>query len=195
MAQIHSWSDPGVTFDSTSPTVCYILSWTPQGLLWSCCRDRWHLTLLYHREVPSRRPFGKSLRFRSARARLVPPAPPRRERPCVVVDLARCASTLVRPTGAPRGARTLAKPPPCFILRTVYTHKRYQQPESKIPLGAFQRLNTSRCGSLPYINSLNISQEQSGSKPASRASSRARMFSGYNHLNKLTFYKKPGTYG
>ena len=119
-------------------------------------------------------PFEKSLRkdpsVRSARARLVPPAPPRRERPCVVVDLARCASALVRPTGAPRGARTLAKPPPCFIL---YRHKRYQQPESKIPYGAFQRLNTSRCGSLPYISSLNISQEQSGSKPASRASSSA----------------------
>ena len=47
------------------------------------------------REVPSRSPFfEKSLRF-------VPPTLAR-EQPCVVVDLARCASALVRPTGASR---------------------------------------------------------------------------------------------
>eukprot|EP00964_Phaeocystis_antarctica_P000383 scaffold207_cov60-Phaeocystis_antarctica.AAC.1 len=56
------------------------------------------------REVPSRSPFGNVPSVRSARARLalVLPAPPRRERPCVVVDLARCASALAQPTGAPR---------------------------------------------------------------------------------------------
>eukprot|EP00964_Phaeocystis_antarctica_P095007 scaffold61598_cov63-Phaeocystis_antarctica.AAC.1 len=52
------------------------------------------------RKVPSKSPFEKSLRFvPPALASLVPPAPPRRERPCVVVDLARCASALARPIG------------------------------------------------------------------------------------------------
>ena len=54
------------------------------------------------RKVPSKSPSG-SFRPRSPRSTR---ACPRRERPCVVVDLARCASALVRPTGAPRTARS-----------------------------------------------------------------------------------------
>eukprot|EP00964_Phaeocystis_antarctica_P041942 scaffold24017_cov82-Phaeocystis_antarctica.AAC.10 len=57
--------------------------------------------------------------FRSARARLVPPAPPRRERPCVVGDLARCASALVRPTGALQEQR-LANPT-STLFHTLHT--------------------------------------------------------------------------
>ena len=53
-------------------------------------------------KVPSKAPFGRrfsrSLRF--ACARLVPPAPPRCERPCMVADLACFASALARRTGA-----------------------------------------------------------------------------------------------
>ena len=74
------------------------------------------------REVPCS-PFEKlekSLRkvpsVRYARARLVPPAPRRRERPCVV-DLARCASALTRPTGAPRSIHSQNPARLCFRLR------------------------------------------------------------------------------
>ena len=57
--------------------------------------------------VPSRSPFNRKVpSVCSARARLVPPAPPRRERPCVVVDLARCVSAFGVGRLAPRRAHS-----------------------------------------------------------------------------------------
>eukprot|EP00964_Phaeocystis_antarctica_P108709 scaffold73255_cov60-Phaeocystis_antarctica.AAC.4 len=65
-----------------------------------------------------------------ALASLVPPAPPRRERPCVVEDLARCASALARPTGAPRSeasARKWWKTATVHAGRAAWTVQRYRR--------------------------------------------------------------------
>ena len=56
-----------------------------------------------------------------ALASLVPPAPPRRERPYMVVDLARCASALARrPTGAPRSVTS--QNPTSTLLYPLHTY-------------------------------------------------------------------------
>ena len=60
-----------------------------------------------------------SHQYRVTLASLVPPAPPRRERPCVVVDLARCASALARPTGAPRSVTS--QNPTSTVKHTLHT--------------------------------------------------------------------------